>query len=193
MTRRKSGRENELGRQTISGQPSAEPAQARGLETPALPVRFTAKDAAADGQTRTVEIDRERVLLRRSVRGMAIRVSVPHNAYRGVSLRLGADGCAVGLEHRDPALSVILTESEDEQALFAQWDAWARALSLPLMIGPAEGECAEVGPQAANPSPRRRRRNAVRQRRPAFLLRRRTGSTLRALPFHREREIIARG
>lgn len=181
-----------MGRQTISGQPSAELALARGFETPALPVRFTATDAGADGQIRTVEIDRERVLLRRSVRGMAIRVSVPHRAYRGVSLRLGAEGCTIALEHRDPALSVTLTSSEDEQALFAQWDAWARTLALPLMIGGADGECCEVGLNASKPSPRRRRRNAVQQRHSAFLLRRKTGSTRRALPFHREREIIAR-
>jgi hypothetical protein len=43
------------------------------------------------------------------------------------------------------------------------------------------------------PAPRRRRRNAIRSRRPKFLVRRRAGDLLNpAKPYRGEREIIAR-
>ena len=43
------------------------------------------------------------------------------------------------------------------------------------------------------PAPRRRRRNAIRARRPKFLVRRRAGDLLNAANVHQgEREIIAR-
>ena len=40
------------------------------LDPFALPVRFPAQDAGADGQMRQVELHRERVMVRRAVRGM---------------------------------------------------------------------------------------------------------------------------
>jgi hypothetical protein len=46
---------------------------------------------------------------------------------------------------------------------------------------------------ACEPAPRRRRRNAIRARRPKFLVRRRGGGPLDTANIHRdEREIIAR-
>jgi len=43
------------------------------------------------------------------------------------------------------------------------------------------------------PRPRRRRRSALKKRRPSILMRRRSGKITRATPVHRgEREIIAR-
>src|SRR5712691_11898082 len=82
-----------------------------------LPVRFSAQDGGADGQTRQVEICRERVVLRRAVRGIPMKVGVPVAAFRGVSLRmLAAEGDAavsVTLDHQDGALSVpLLVASE---------------------------------------------------------------------------------
>jgi hypothetical protein len=40
--------------------------------------------------------------------------------------------------------------------------------------------------------PRRRKRSAVKGRRPSIFLRRKPGRPLRGAPVHREREIIAR-
>ena len=53
-----------------------------------LPVRFVAQDGGADGQTRQVELCRDRVVLRRAVRGIPMKVGVPVAAFRGVSLRM---------------------------------------------------------------------------------------------------------
>src|SRR6266849_6125564 len=84
-----------------------------------LPVRFRAADAAADERVRLVELSRERVVLRRSVRGVRIKVSLPITAFLGVAMRLmppdgtDAGAIAVMLEHRDPALSVPLFAAAD--------------------------------------------------------------------------------
>src|SRR5262245_65861288 len=81
------------------------------LDPLALPVRFTANDAGADERTRDVELTRERVVLRRAVRGIRMAVNLPVTAFLGIALRLDAvDGDATGfatvsLEHRDGALS----------------------------------------------------------------------------------------
>ena len=55
----------------------------------ALPVRYTARDGGrADGQVREIELDRDRVMLRRAVSGIRMNVGVPVSAFRGVTLRL---------------------------------------------------------------------------------------------------------
>jgi hypothetical protein len=78
----------------------------------------------------------------------------------------------------------------------AEWRAWSEVLDVPLLL-------AEQGASAANarlgqihierPRPRRRRRSALKKRRPAIFLRRGFGKVTRRTPVHRgEREIIAR-
>ncbi len=49
------------------------------LDPLALPVRFAAIDAAADERMRWIELDRERVVLRRAVRGIPMAIKVPVN------------------------------------------------------------------------------------------------------------------
>jgi uncharacterized membrane protein len=173
------------------------------LDPLALPVRFMANDAVADGRERFVEIDRSRVLVRRRVRGMAIRLNVPIEAFLGVSVRLAqtqpgeAEQVVVRLEHRDPALAVQLFVGPDDAEVIAEWQLWARVLGLPLLIADLSGNLVEPFPRLgalalSSPSPRRRRRNAVRKRRPTQPLRRRPGDAAKVQPVHREREIIAR-
>ena len=175
----------------------------RRLDPLALPVRFTASDAVADGRVRSIEIDRERVLLRRRVRGMAIRLNLPIAAFLGVSVRLApdADGdgesVVIALEHRDPALAVELYSGADDVDVIAEWQLWARILSLPLLVADQAGELCEPFPRlgavlVSAASPRRRRRNSIKRRRPTFPLRRKPGDASRERPVHREREIIAR-
>ena len=62
------------------------------LDPFSLPVRFEAADEAADGRRRIVELHRERVVVRRSVRGMRMALNMPVAAFRGVAIRL----------HREP-------------------------------------------------------------------------------------------
>ena len=96
------------------------------LDPFALPVRYAARDGGADGQIRQVELDRDRVVLRRAVRGIRMNVGVPVTEFRGVSIRmLAAEGeepaaTAVMLEHRDAGLSVPLFMATDGDDLVAR-------------------------------------------------------------------------
>jgi Family of unknown function (DUF6101) len=168
-----------------------------------LPVRFAVSDKAADGRIRLVELSRERVL-RRAVRGIKMAVNVPVAAYLGVAIRIeppthAEEGAvAIVLEHRDPALSLPLYRARDGADIVAEWQSWARALSLPLLIAEPDGRLREpfarIGAvRAASPARRRRRRTAISARRPTRPLRRRVGRPIVRAAAHRgEREIIAR-
>jgi hypothetical protein len=170
-----------------------------------LPVRFSANDAAADGRVRDVELHRERVVLRRSLDGMRMALNMPVAAFDGISLQLlpgdggGDDTLAVVLEHRDPCLTLPLFLTPHADEALAEWRAWSQLLGLPLLLAGenagASNVClGQIGPmRIERPRPRRRRRSALKNRRPLILLRRSRGKITRATPVHRgEREIIAR-
>lgn len=187
-----------------SGGMPAGSGRALRLDPFALPAVFEAGDAAADGRVREVELHRERVVVRRSVAGMRMAVNLPVSAYRGVSIRVGAPGAdgtvatAVVLEHRDPSLTLPLYVAPDGDEVTAEWRAWANVLGMPLLIAGADGSVHEPFERMGNVrldkvSQRRRRRSALKRRRPRMPLRRRAGKVDAATPVHRaEREIIAR-
>jgi hypothetical protein len=174
------------------------------LDPFALPVRYAAWDRGADGQIRQVELDRDRVVLRRAVRGIRMNVGVPVAEFHGVSMRiLPPEGdepaaTAVMLEHRDPGLSVPLFMASDGSDLVAEWKSWGRVLGLPLLVVDADGTLRDafqrIGSVALGaPSPRRRRRNAVKWRRSRFLRRRKPGRpAAEPVVYRDEREIIER-
>jgi hypothetical protein len=174
------------------------------LDPFALPVRYAAHDRGADGQIRQVELDRDRVVLRRAVRGIRMNVGVPVAEFRGVSIRmLPAQGdepaaTAVMLEHRDAGLSIPLFMAECGDDLVAEWKSWSRVLGLPLLVVDGEGLLREPFQRLGSigvgaPSPRRRRRAAIKWRRPRFLMRRKPGRpSIEPLVHRAEREIIAR-
>ena len=168
-----------------------------------LPVRVAAADPAADGQTRIAEIGRERVLVLRSVRGVRMRLNLPLTHFLGVSVRAfpanaAAEGrMALVLEHRDAALSVPLQYATCVEDLDADWRLWARTLGRPLLSGTAD-VVAQPNPATAvlvagsTSAPRRRRRTALKKRRPTIHLRRMWGRVRIAHAVHSgEREIIA--
>ncbi len=171
------------------------------LDPHALPVRFCAADAAADERIRLVELYRDQVVLRRTVKGIRMTVAVPVAAYLGIAIRLlppdGAEpGCvAIILEHRDPAISVPLFAATDSTDVLAEWRTWGRTLAKPLLVVNDEGNLYEPfarlgGVQVDDPCERARRRATVGKRRPGILMRRRPGRP-RDVVVHREREIIA--
>jgi hypothetical protein len=105
---------------------------------------------------------------------------------------------SVTLEHEDPSLALPLFVSDEADEAFADWRAWANVLGLPMLIVEADGVLREpfdrIGGVRLEPSPpRRRRRTAMKRRRPSMPLRRLAGKLTEATPVHRdEREIIAR-
>jgi Family of unknown function (DUF6101) len=172
------------------------------LDPLALPVRFRAADAAADERVRLVELHRDGVILRRSVRGVRMAFRLPVSAFLGVAMRLAspealdAGTVAVMLEHRDPALSVPLFTATDATDIVAEWRRWANVLGMPLLVAGSDGTLREpfarVGAvRVGRPCGRPRRRGTLIKRRPRILMRRKPGRPgVRAI--HREREIIAR-
>ena len=153
------------------------------LDPLSLPLRFDAHDVRADGGVRNIELHRERVVLRRAVQGMRMAVNISVSDFLGIALRGLDDAQMLVLVHRDPSLSIPLGVSSDAEEIASAWQIWSEIFSLPLL------------PEARvrEPAARRRRHNAIRARRPRFLVRRRAGDLLNPANLHDgEREIIAR-
>jgi hypothetical protein len=150
-----------------------------------LPVSFEARDGRADGGVRRIEINRDRVVVKRAVRGMRMAINVCVRDFLGIACRDAGAGQALVLVHRDPSLSVPLLVTSDDLHLELAWQTWSELFALP-QIEDESGDTRE-------PALRRRRRNAIRSRRPQFLVRRKAGQRLGETSVHRaEREIIAR-
>jgi hypothetical protein len=169
-----------------------------------LPLRFAVTDTAADGRVRHVELTRERVVVRRALHGMKMAVNLPVAAYLGVALRMQPPqgdtpgAVSIVLEHRDHGLSLPLFHADDSTDIVAEWQLWARVLGMPLLVVEPDGRLRDAfnrmgAVRVDAPAARRRRRSALRMRRPSILLRRKVGRSLDGAALHRhEREIIAR-
>jgi len=174
--------------------------RAQRLDPFCLPVQFAASDEAADERVRYVELHRERVVVRRSLRGMHMALNMPVSAFRGVAIRVRVGEQAavvVELAHQDPGLALPLFVSTETDDAFAEWRSWARVLGLPLLVeeeGAYREPFARLGQlRIDDPRPRRRRRSMLKRRRSSASLRRRVGRMSETTPVHRgEREIIAR-
>jgi hypothetical protein len=174
------------------------------LDPFSLPIRFRASDAGADERTRHVELYRERVVLRRCVRGIPMSLNVPVSDFLGVALSViaptenTAEAVCLTLEHPDPGLSIPLFNAPDNDDVVAEWQSWAQVLQRPLLVVDDGGALHELFPRIGHvrlgvPAQRRRRRTAIKRRRPSILLRRRPGIPTAIPAIHRgEREIIAR-
>ncbi len=187
-----------------AGRFAAGSSRALRLDPFSLPVRFEAADDAADERLRIVDLHRERVVVRRSVRGIRMALNMPVASYRGVAIRLSGEtgqpptSISVVLEHSDPALSLPLFASAERDDIVAEWQSWGRVLGLPLLVAEGDGSLREPFARLGAlriepPAGRRRRRNALARRRPSRLLRRRPGKLPAVPAVHRdEREIVAR-
>jgi hypothetical protein len=132
---------------------------------------------------RRIELHRERVVVRRALHGMRMAVNVRMRDFLGVALRGIDDAQMLVLVHRDPSLTIPLCVSSDREEIASAWQMWSDIFALPQL--PED--------QALEPATRRRRHNAIRARRPKFLVRRRRGDLLNPANIHQdEREISAR-
>jgi Family of unknown function (DUF6101) len=153
------------------------------LDPLSLPISFDAHDIRADGGVRHIELHRERVVLRRALHGMQMAVNVRVCDFLGVALRGIDDAQMLVLAHRDPSLTIPLCVSSDRDEITTAWQMWSDIFGLPQL--PVD--------KVPEPAQRRRRHNAIRARRPKFLVRRRGGDLLNPANLHHgEREIIAR-
>jgi Family of unknown function (DUF6101) len=197
-------RQIQAGRHTPAVQVSVGASRAERLDPFSLPVRFVVCDKTADECVRQVELTRERVVLRRAVAGMKMAVNLPVTAFLGVAIRMeppegrAPGGVAIVLEHRDSGLSLPLYRAAEGTDIVAEWKSWACVLGMPLLVAEADGilrePFARIGAlRIAAPTARRRRRGAIKSRRPSILLRRKAGNARALRTVHGgEREIIAR-
>lgn len=175
------------------------------LDPFSLPVRYKANDAFADQRERVVEVNHERVVMKRAVRGIAMKTSTLLSDFLGVAIRIVPPGddfdgaVAVMLEHRDPGLSVPLFVATDGAEISVEWQTWSRVLGLPGLVMDADGTLRDpLGPlghvQGNVKAPRKHKRSALKYRRSARRLRRKSGvGRLDVMSVYRgEREIIAR-
>jgi hypothetical protein len=170
------------------------------LDPFSLPLRFWAGDAGADERMRDVELHRERVVVRRRVRGIPMALNLAVADFLGVAFRVVSEGEAetvcLTLEHPDPGLSIPLFNSANGDDVVAEWQSWAQTLQRPLLVTDDSGALHEFFPRLGQvrlgkTAPRRRRRTAMKGRRPSICWRRLRG--LATDTRHRgEREIIAR-
>ena len=185
-----------------SGGLPAGSSRALRLDPFALPARYAANDAAADERVRQVELHRERVVMRRTLRGMRMALNMPVSVFLGVAIRLlppegeAPAAVAVILEHKDPALALPLFIAADGDEVAAEWRVWGNALGLPLLVADSNGALSEpfarIGAlRVQAPAPRRRRYSLLKRRRASILMRRKTGRPS-AMVHRGEREIIAR-
>ena len=139
--------------------------------------------------------------MRRPTRaGIYVTVAVPISAYAGVSVRMVTrvdtkEICVVvELMHREVDLTVPLVVADEPEDVAADWQAWGRALNLPLLVieqdGTIRSPVARIGALAVASTKARRRTSFLIGRRGRFLRRRKVG---RPGPIERlvGREIIA--
>jgi hypothetical protein len=159
-------------------------ADATPIPSPSRRLRIEADDPRADNRRRVIDIAREAVVIHRSVAGVTMTIRVPSIAYRGVGLRLAklsGDGarCEVRLEHRDPDLSVLLAEGEDQAVIEGRWHDWVCFFRLPALVERIDAATLAASLEVAGIARRRpcarRGGKSSTARRPRFLARRKVG------------------
>lgn len=152
--------------------------------SPERPVSFPATDhfrgRAADGADCVAAIGSRSVVLSRPVAGVSCRIRITPNQFEGVEMLAYEGRCVVRLVHRDPGLTIELTETPDPQSAAEQRDDLAALLDLPVLGS---------GLRVSQPEARRVWGRLVK--RPRFLRRRSIGGPPGATPIA-GREIIAR-
>lgn len=177
--------------------------QDNALVAPAArPLRAQHADRRADGNVRSVSLSRETVRIDRSLKGIAMRLTVPVQAYRGVALTLrpdqdGTPCYRLHLLHRDRDLSVDLDAAHDEADIVADWRLWSRFFGLPALVerelGRLEDADTVLGALLLGRSETGRRGPRRSTRRSRFAARRKAGVVAATATVHAdEREIIAR-
>ena len=158
-----------------------------------------APDGRADGQRRQVILSCDTVTIARRLHGIAMQVSVPVKAYRGVCVGLKANrsgGVAyeIKLAHRDEDLSVSLAVAPDDADIWADWRSWAQFFRLPALVERSDralddpGRAMDRAGLALKQTVPAKRRS--RRRRPGFITRRYTRQGAAAIVY-RKAEIIA--
>lgn len=179
-----------MGRQAAFGGDTAGADHSGRPDPFALPVTLAMPRAGrAPGAATAASIDRNQVVLG----GPSGTAVLPLRAFRGIAVRMtataeGALSVVLELNHPDPMLRIPLRTADDPTDVAADWQAWSRALGLPMLLVEADGSVSRPFPPngvaiAGTPKPRRMH-SYFADRRPRFLARRKAG-------WHRDGECLA--
>ncbi len=160
---------------------------------PSAPAAVTATCPRSEDGVKRVEISGEWICIRRKIGGLETWVNVPTQSYRGVNLRSVAEGglFEIVLLHMDASLEIMLTRTSDDTDVIALWRSYAQKLALPLLVEDNHGRLQPMEDHAhLNPFPRRLG-SPLKNRRPRFLARRRTGAGGETAVYRGERELFA--
>lgn len=150
----------------------------------------------------TITLDERGAVMRRNLpgSGLPLAIALPSRVFAGVAARAidhgnGEVTVTLELHHKDPGLCIPLLVAHDLYDIAADWRSWSEAYNIPMLMVEADGVARQLDEHLLTagskpPKPRRRHSYFV-DRRPRFLVRRKTGSlgiTMRI----QGREIFAR-
>lgn len=172
------------------------------------PVRLDPRDCdrhqsfstTEDGEEVTYRVDRRGAVIRRTLPGCGLPISVAlaPRVFRGVAARAmetdqGEVTVTLELYHDDAKCTVPLLVASDLFDVAADWRGWSELFGLPMLMIEADGSVVtleETVGQVRTAKPVSRRAAPHRQRRPRFLARRKPGLGMRMIV--EGEEIIAR-
>lgn len=181
------------------------PAWAEGDTFRLDPLRFPHEVSYATADERgtvSIYLDERGAVLKKVLpsSGLPISFALPARIFKGVAARAidhGGGDVTVTLElhHEDPDLCIPLLVAHDLCDIAADWRSWADAYGVPMMMIEADGVARPLEDHLSSmehrrPKPRRRRTYTV-DRRPRFLVRRKTGQLGVTMKIEGQ-EIIAR-
>jgi len=135
----------------------------------------------------SITLDERGAVMRRTLpaSGLPLTVALPFRVFKGVAARAidhGNGDVTVTLElhHSDPSLCIPLLVAHDLYDIAADWRSWSEAYGIPMLMVEADGVAWPLDEHlltvGAKP-PKPRRSSRVRhERRPRFLVRRKTGT-----------------
>ncbi|WP_337266261.1 DUF6101 family protein [Oryzifoliimicrobium ureilyticus] len=150
----------------------------------------------------SITIDERGAVLRKILpsSGLPLSIALPKRAFKGVAARAidhgnGAVTVTLELHHDDPELCIPLLVAHDLADIAADWRGWSEAFHIPMLMIEADGVARpledHIGDLRTARVQPRRRHSYFANRRPRFLVRRRTGKLGVSMKIE-GREIIAR-
>ena len=146
-------------------------------------VSYASRDDDSDV---AMTIDTRGVVIKRKLpkSGLPFTIALPSKAFKGVAARAIEDGIGevtvtLELMHNDPMLSVPLLVADNLEDIAADWRAWSERLDLPMLLVESDGIARaldeSIGSVKVDREHVKRRRLGYANKRPRFLMRRKTG------------------
>ena len=135
----------------------------------------------------TITIDERGAILRKILpsSGLPLSIALPKRAFKGVAARAidhgdGEVTVTLELHHDDADLCIPLLVAHDLNDIAADWRSWSEAYGIPMLMVEADGVARPLDEHllmaGAKPPKPRRHHSYFADRRPRFLVRRKSGT-----------------